>query len=112
MTRRRVAKPQAGQPRTLTYRESTRPVESMLWGRAADRCEFEGYNQPLYKSKVTQEPVNAAQKAHIYAFSTGGTQHSISGGPLPGVVKRLAFVALRRDLGAARGLYNGASLPT
>lgn len=72
MTGGRVARPQAAQPRKLTSREITRPVESMLWGRAAGRCEFEGCNQQLYKSKVTQEPVNVAQKAHIYAFSTGG----------------------------------------
>lgn len=44
----------------------------MLWGRAAGRCEFEGCNQELYKSRVTQEPVNIAQKAHIYAFSGAG----------------------------------------
>lgn len=44
----------------------------MLWGRAAGRCEFEGCNQALYKSSVTQEPVNTAQKAHIHAFSAAG----------------------------------------
>ncbi len=44
----------------------------MLWGRAAGRCEFEGCNQELYKSRITQEPVNIAQKAHIYAFSAAG----------------------------------------
>jgi len=44
----------------------------MLWGRAAGRCEFEGCNQELYKSRVTQEPVNVAQKAHVYAFSAAG----------------------------------------
>lgn len=47
-------------------------VQCMLWGRAAGRCEFSGCNEPLWKSSVTQEPVNAAEKAHIYAFSSGG----------------------------------------
>lgn len=44
----------------------------LLWGRAAGRCEFSSCNRPLWKSPVTQEPVNIAQKAHIYAFSSGG----------------------------------------
>jgi hypothetical protein len=48
------------------------PVERLLWGRAAGRCEFSGCNDPLWKSLVTQETVNVAQKAHIYAFSSDG----------------------------------------
>lgn len=44
----------------------------MLWGRAAARCEFSGCNRPLSRSSVTQETVNVAQKAHIYAFSSEG----------------------------------------
>jgi len=44
----------------------------MLWGKAAGRCEFNGCNKPLWKSSVTQEQVNIAQKAHIYAFSSDG----------------------------------------
>lgn len=44
----------------------------MLWGKAAGRCEFEGCNLPLWKSPVTQESVNIAQKAHIYSFSDTG----------------------------------------
>jgi len=47
-------------------------VQNMLWGRAAGRCEFAGCNKPLWKSSVTQERVNIAQKAHIYAFSVKG----------------------------------------
>jgi hypothetical protein len=47
-------------------------VQNMLWGRAAGRCEFAGCNKPLWKSSVTQERVNIAQKAHIYAFSAKG----------------------------------------
>jgi hypothetical protein len=53
-------------------RQIARPVESMLWGRAAGRCEFRGCNRPLYKSSVTQESVNIAEKAHIWGFSAGG----------------------------------------
>lgn len=47
-------------------------VSAMLWGRAAGRCEFDGCNKPLWKSSVTQETVNVAQRAHIYAFSEDG----------------------------------------
>jgi hypothetical protein len=47
-------------------------VQCMLWGKAAGRCEFAGCNKPLWKSSVTQEQVNIAQKAHIYSFSSGG----------------------------------------
>ena len=57
-------------------REVTRyiPVatQTELWGRAAGRCEFAGCNKPLWKSSVTGERVNIAQKAHIYSFSDGG----------------------------------------
>src|SRR5882672_3978056 len=48
------------------------PVQCMLWGRAAGRCEFAGCNKPLWKSSVTQEQVNIGQKAHIYSFSSEG----------------------------------------
>lgn len=47
-------------------------VQNMLWGRSAGRCEFAGCNKPLWKSSVTQERLNIAQKAHIYAFSSRG----------------------------------------
>ena len=47
-------------------------VQAQLWGKAAGRCEFSGCNQILWKSPVTQEAVNIAQKAHIYAFSPKG----------------------------------------
>lgn len=53
-------------------RHITSSVECLLWGRAAARCEFWGCNKPLWKSSVTQESVNLAQKAHIYSFSAGG----------------------------------------
>ena len=44
----------------------------MLWGRAAGRCQFHGCNKALWKSEVTNEKVNVAQRAHIYSFSEGG----------------------------------------
>ena len=47
-------------------------IQCMLWGKAAGRCEFAGCNKPLWKSSVTQEQVNIAQKAHIYSFSGSG----------------------------------------
>ena len=47
-------------------------IERELWARAAGRCQFSGCNKLLYKSSVTQEAVNLAQKAHIYAFSEKG----------------------------------------
>lgn len=53
-------------------RDISRSVEAMLWGRAAGRCQFDGCNRPLWKSPVTQERVNLAEKAHIYAFSGAG----------------------------------------
>jgi len=66
----------AGSDAALCVREVSRhiavPVQCMLWGRAAGRCQFAGCNQPLWKSSVTQEPVNIAEKAHIYSFSSEG----------------------------------------
>lgn len=47
-------------------------VERELWARAAGRCQFSGCNRLLYKSPVTQESVNIAEKAHIYSFSKSG----------------------------------------
>ena len=49
-----------------------REVERELWARAAGRCQFDGCNRLLYKSPVTQEPVNISEKAHIYSFSKDG----------------------------------------
>lgn len=56
----------------VASRRVASPVQNMLWGRAAGRCEFAGCNKPLWKSSVTQERVNIAQQAHIYAFSAKG----------------------------------------
>lgn len=47
-------------------------IERELWARAAGRCQFSGCNMLLYKSAITQEAVNIAQKAHIYSFSEKG----------------------------------------
>lgn len=47
-------------------------IQNLLWGRAAGRCEFAGCNEPLWKSDVTQETRNIAEKAHIRAYSLGG----------------------------------------
>lgn len=60
------------QVREVLSRDIRRPVESMLWGRAAGRCEFDGCNRVLSRSSVTQEQVNIAQKAHIYSFGKFG----------------------------------------
>jgi len=49
-----------------------REVERELWARTAGRCQFQGCNQLVYKSPVTQERVNLAEKAHIYSFSKDG----------------------------------------
>ena len=53
-------------------RHVKREVERELWARAAGRCEFDGCNRLVYKSPVTQEPVNIGEKAHIYSFSKDG----------------------------------------
>lgn len=47
-------------------------TEIELWARASGRCEFKNCNRLLYKSPVTQESVNIADKAHIYSFSEKG----------------------------------------
>jgi hypothetical protein len=56
-------------------------TQNFLWGRVAGRCEFAGCNKPLWKSSVTSERVNIAQKAHIYSFSEGGPRGNV--GVLP-----------------------------
>lgn len=58
-------------PQDVT-RYITREVERELWARAAGRCQFGGCNNILFRSPLTQEPVNIAQKAHIYSFSEKG----------------------------------------
>lgn len=68
----RTKKPSAPDLTEVTSRHIKPDVTAMLWGRAAGRCEFWGCNTPLWKSLVTQERVNRAQRAHIYAFSGDG----------------------------------------
>jgi hypothetical protein len=46
----------------------------MLWGRAAGRCQFSDCNRPLWKSSVTQEEVNVAERAHIWSASDEGSR--------------------------------------
>lgn len=53
-------------------RHIKKEVERELWARAAGRCEFQGCNNLLYKSPITQERVNISEKAHIYSFSESG----------------------------------------
>jgi hypothetical protein len=60
-----------GAPKEVT-RNIAVSVQCLLWGRAAGRCEFRGCNTPLWKSCVTQEQINIAEKAHIYSFSSRG----------------------------------------
>lgn len=69
---RHVAAVPAERPTKVKSRDISRSVEAILWGRAAGCCQFDGCNRPLWKSPVTQERVNLAEKAHIYSFSTDG----------------------------------------
>ena len=64
---------ETGVPGVRDVTRAVKPaVQYMLWGKAAGRCEFYGCNKPLWKSSLTQEQVNIAEKAHIYSFSGGG----------------------------------------
>lgn len=69
---RQVAAVPSERPTKMKSRDISRAVEAMLWGGAAGRCQFDGCNRPLWKSLVTQERVNLADKAHIYSFSADG----------------------------------------
>ena len=61
-------------------------IERELWVRTAGRCEFNGCNRLLYKSPVTQERINIAEKAHIYSISENGPR---GWGPLASNNKKL-----------------------
>lgn len=63
--------PSAGQLVEVT-RWVPKPVQTLLWGIAAGRCEFEGCNRPLWKNDVTQDVRLVGEKAHIRAFSARG----------------------------------------
>lgn len=67
-----------------------REAERELWARAAGHCEFDGCNRILFKSPITQESVNIAEKAHIYSFSKGGPRGR---GPLAKNTKQLNEIA-------------------
>ncbi|EMB17223.1 hypothetical protein RE6C_02045 [Rhodopirellula europaea 6C] len=49
-------------------------VRYSLWGRSACRCQFDGCNELVWKSNLTQEDVNLAEAAHIYSFNSGGAR--------------------------------------
>jgi hypothetical protein len=63
-------------PRRINSRDIPEAVQRILWAKAAGRCQFAGCNEPLWRSSVTQETINKAQKAHIYAFSGDGPRRS------------------------------------
>ena len=67
----------SGEPCEIRTRYIDVPTQTILWGRAAGRCEFSGCNKALWKSPVTQEPVNLGQKAHIYSFSSQGPRGNL-----------------------------------
>ena len=78
-------------PERITLRRTVaRETERELWGRAAGRCEFSDCNRLLYKSPVTQEQVNLAEKAHIYAFSAAGPRGR---GPLQATTKAVNAIS-------------------
>jgi hypothetical protein len=98
---RRILKPLGFRRSTVRQKgtsieEVTRRVptaaQCMLWGRAAGRCEFGGCNQSLWKSRVTQEQVNIAEKAHIYSFRNEGARGNR--GVAPGDLHDLANLML------------------
>lgn len=47
-------------------------VRNMLWLRAAGRCEFRGCNKCLWLDKLTKNPCNLADIAHIVSDSPDG----------------------------------------
>jgi hypothetical protein len=59
-------------PQCVPSRNIPNATACLLWGRAAGRCQFPGCNRPLYRSSVTAQEINIAEKAHIYAFSSSG----------------------------------------
>jgi len=59
-------------PQRIPIRQIPPATACLLWGRAGGRCEFPGCNRLLYRSAVTTQEANIAEKAHIYAFSRGG----------------------------------------
>ncbi len=61
----------------IASRDVPQWVQVLLWGKAAGRCQFAGCNRVSWKSEVTQETHNVAEKAHIRAFSVGGPREAV-----------------------------------
>lgn len=80
VTAGQVVELEADPPAQLTerteLREVTRwvpvPVQNLIWGVSAGRCEFDGCNTPLWKNGLTQDVGVMGEKAHIRAFSVRG----------------------------------------
>lgn len=72
MAKKKTTAPANSSAVTEVTRNIDSVVTAMLWARAAGRCQFHGCNKPLWKSEVTGEKINVAQRAHIYSFSSGG----------------------------------------
>lgn len=53
-------------------RSVKRPVELLLWARAAGHCQLEGCKLDLTEHHVSKTPGNYADKAHIVAFRKKG----------------------------------------
>lgn len=62
----------SAEPPAAPARAPSASTTAMLWGRAAGRCQFQGCNKPVYLVSVTQEVMNVADRAHIWAFSAAG----------------------------------------
>jgi hypothetical protein len=73
----RVAKPNKRTRFRDVSRSVPTPVQNLLWGVAAGRCEFEGCNRPLWKNDLTQDIRVVGEKAHILAFSTRGPRGGV-----------------------------------
>lgn len=72
-TKPKQAKPKAAlQTQHIPNRKIPPATACLLWGQAGGRCEFPGCNRLLYRSSVTAQEANIAEKAHVYAFSRGG----------------------------------------
>lgn len=73
-------------------REISETQARLLFGRAAARCEFRGCNQPLWRSRVTNAPVNIAEMAHIWSFSSMGPRGNA--GVAPGSINDISNLIL------------------
>lgn len=71
-TAARAGQVQASDVTRPKTRDISPAVQNLLWGRAAGRCQFDNCNRLLSRVPATQATRNIAEKAHIYAFSSGG----------------------------------------